>query len=51
MQQQSTGKELVLTRIVTAEEARQGQLMRYVLSFGLLGVIFVSAMMLVILAS
>ncbi len=54
MQQRSTDKELVLTRIMTVKETRRGAIrhgVRYVLTFGLLGVIFVSSMMLVIFAS
>jgi hypothetical protein len=52
MQQHSSGKEFVT--IVAIDGARQSvtrQGVRYVLTFGLLGVIFVSSMMLVILAS
>ena len=52
MQQHSNSKEFVT--LVAIDDARQSvtrQGMRYVLTFGLLGVIFVSSMMLVIFAS
>ena len=54
MQQHSNSGELVPTALVTIDGARQsiiGQGVRYVLIFGLFGVIFVSSMMLVIFAS
>jgi hypothetical protein len=54
MQQHSSGRKLVPMAIVTTEEARQGVAghgVRHVLSFGLLGVIFVFSMLLVIFAS
>ena len=52
MQQHSNSKEFVT--LVAIDDARQSvvrQGMRYVLTFGLLGVIFVSSTMLVIFAS
>jgi hypothetical protein len=54
MQQHSSGRELGPTAIATTDRTRQGMGgdgMRYVLSFGLLGVIFVFSMMLVIFVS
>ena len=53
MQQHSNSREFVPT-IVTIDGVRQGVIgrgVRYVLTVGLLGVIFVSSMMLVIFAS
>ena len=52
MQQHSNSREFVT--LVAIDDSRQSvasQGVRYVLTFGLLGVIFVSSMMLVILAS
>ena len=52
MQQHSNGREFVT--LVAIDDARQSvirQGVHYVLTFGLLGVIFVTSMMLVIFAS
>ena len=52
MQQHSSGREFVtIVAIDGVQQSVTRQGVRYVLTFGLLGVIFVSSMMLVIFAS